>query len=247
LQKLHSIQPNNEEKTLASQRKSCLASYPLKKQQVLLLHGNIEQRGDISELLTTKLRYDVTEVMSGQEALYAIHADKIIPDAIILDISSVNAADRAITELTALRMHIPIIVLVKYGDYQQAAESLLLGAHDFITKPFAEERLSITLRNAIALQNAKKEAASALKIANTTQANAIQAGKLTQTQPNVEMGDTIISLIGSAGEVRKMEEIEKTAICFAVRFYNGRMSEVARKLGIGRSTLYRKLDAIGKI
>jgi DNA-binding NtrC family response regulator len=34
-------------------------------------------------------------------------------------------------------------------------------------------------------------------------------------------------------------------IRFAIAHYRGQMSEVARRLQIGRSTLYRKLDALG--
>ena len=34
-------------------------------------------------------------------------------------------------------------------------------------------------------------------------------------------------------------------IRFAIAHYRGQMSEVARRLRIGRSTLYRKLDEIG--
>ena len=48
-----------------------------------------------------------------------------------------------------------------------------------------------------------------------------------------------------AGEVRPLEEIETEAIRFAIAHYRGQMSEVARRLRIGRSTLYRKLDALG--
>lgn len=43
------------------------------------------------------------------------------------------------------------------------------------------------------------------------------------------------------GEVRALAEVEEELIRFALAFYNGQMSEVARRLGIGRSTLYRKL------
>jgi DNA-binding NtrC family response regulator len=43
------------------------------------------------------------------------------------------------------------------------------------------------------------------------------------------------------GEVRPIAEIEEELIRFALTFYHGQMSEVARRLGIGRSTLYRKL------
>ena len=43
------------------------------------------------------------------------------------------------------------------------------------------------------------------------------------------------------GEVRALAEVEEELIRFALAFYHGQMSEVARRLGIGRSTLYRKL------
>ena len=47
------------------------------------------------------------------------------------------------------------------------------------------------------------------------------------------------------GEVRPLEEIEAEAIRFAITHYRGQMSEVARRLHIGRSTLYRKLENLG--
>jgi len=42
--------------------------------------------------------------------------------------------------------------------------------------------------------------------------------------------------------VRPLEEMESEIIRFAIAHYRGQMSEVARRLKIGRSTLYRKLD-----
>ncbi len=47
------------------------------------------------------------------------------------------------------------------------------------------------------------------------------------------------------GQVRTMAEIEEEMIRFAIEHYRGQMSQVARKLGIGRSTLYRKLKEYG--
>lgn len=43
------------------------------------------------------------------------------------------------------------------------------------------------------------------------------------------------------GNIRSLEDLENEIIRFAVEFYDGQMSEVARRLGIGRSTLYRKM------
>ncbi len=54
-----------------------------------------------------------------------------------------------------------------------------------------------------------------------------------------------LPLTDPAGEVRPLEELESEVIRFAVAHYRGQMSEVARRLHIGRSTLYRKLDALG--
>jgi prepilin-type N-terminal cleavage/methylation domain-containing protein len=48
-----------------------------------------------------------------------------------------------------------------------------------------------------------------------------------------------------SNDFRKLCDIEKDIIASALKYYNGRMSEVARKLGIGRSTLYRKLEEFG--
>ncbi len=54
-----------------------------------------------------------------------------------------------------------------------------------------------------------------------------------------------LPLLDAAGEVRPLDEIEAGLIRYAVTHYRGQMSEVARRLRIGRSTLYRKLDALG--
>ncbi|MEM5583033.1 sigma-54 dependent transcriptional regulator [Roseibium sp. AS2] len=47
------------------------------------------------------------------------------------------------------------------------------------------------------------------------------------------------------GHIRKLADIEEELIRAAINHYSGRMTEVARRLGIGRSTLYRKLKEYG--
>ncbi len=54
-----------------------------------------------------------------------------------------------------------------------------------------------------------------------------------------------LPLLDAAGEVRRLEELEADLIRYAIAHYRGQMSEVARRLQIGRSTLYRKLEALG--
>ncbi|HEY1475565.1 MAG TPA: sigma-54 dependent transcriptional regulator [Pseudolabrys sp.] len=54
-----------------------------------------------------------------------------------------------------------------------------------------------------------------------------------------------LRLTDARGEVRPLEEIEREVIRFAIEHYHEQMSEVARRLKIGRSTLYRKLEGLG--
>ena len=51
--------------------------------------------------------------------------------------------------------------------------------------------------------------------------------------------------LDAGGDVRPLETLERELIEFALKRYGGRMSKVARALGIGRSTLYRKLRDYG--
>ena len=52
-------------------------------------------------------------------------------------------------------------------------------------------------------------------------------------------------LLDENGDVRRMEDMEAELIRFSLAHYRGQMSEMARKLGIGRSTLYRKMKDFG--
>jgi len=55
----------------------------------------------------------------------------------------------------------------------------------------------------------------------------------------------VLSLFDEQGHLRPLQDIEAEAIRFAIAHHRGQMSEVARRLRIGRSTLYRKLEHLG--
>jgi DNA-binding NtrC family response regulator len=66
----------------------------------------------------------------------------------------------------------------------------------------------------------------------------------TSTEAAVSGGQGV-TLYRQDGHLRTLEEIEADIIRLAIGHYRGRMTEVARRLGIGRSTLYRKLGELG--
>ena len=53
-----------------------------------------------------------------------------------------------------------------------------------------------------------------------------------------------LALLDDVSQMRPLDELEAEIIRFAIAHYRGQMSEVARRLRIGRSTLYRKLEAL---
>ncbi len=62
----------------------------------------------------------------------------------------------------------------------------------------------------------------------------------------VEVRDpNVLPLLGKNGEMRRLDDLEAETIRFALAHYRGQMSEIARRLGIGRSTLYRKMKEYG--
>jgi len=60
-----------------------------------------------------------------------------------------------------------------------------------------------------------------------------------------EVSPQLVKVFDGEGHLRQLEQIERDLIELAIDHYSGHMSEVARRLGIGRSTLYRKLREYG--
>lgn len=72
-------------------------------------------------------------------------------------------------------------------------------------------------------------------------AEAIEPDRPTMLQPRFGT----LRALDERGNVRALADVELEMIRLAIDHYNGQMSEVARRLGIGRSTLYRKLKEYG--
>ena len=104
---------------------------------------------------------------------------------------------------------------------------------------------AIVLSDAPFLQPHDFPAISGVKIAPqelTAAANAMP----TPQELIAEIGkDAPVRILDGRGHVRPLDEVERDLIQLAIEIYAGHMSEVARRLGIGRSTLYRKVREQG--
>jgi len=72
-------------------------------------------------------------------------------------------------------------------------------------------------------------------------ANPPSAAELAASMPKTAP----VRILDERGHLRTLEDIEHDLIQLAIEIYAGHMSEVARRLGIGRSTLYRKVREQG--
>jgi hypothetical protein len=68
-----------------------------------------------------------------------------------------------------------------------------------------------------------------------------------RTCKGVSRGKNAISIpvLSASGHIRPLEEVEADMIRLAFGRYRGRMTEMAKHLGMGRTTLYRRMREIG--
>lgn len=83
------------------------------------------------------------------------------------------------------------------------------------------------------------------QIASQIEAHRNDAGMSDTVNNNNREDSGAITLFEGSGHIRSLSDIEADVIRLAIGHYRGRMTEVARRLGIGRSTLYRKLTELG--
>ena len=113
-------------------------------------------------------------------------------------------------------------------------------------------QLENTIYRAVVLCDGEKldvadfpQIAGALGVAYRERKPAEQTPLASQGSSPALSNNFAIAAADAGGHMRKLEEIEAELIRMAIARYDGRMSEVARRLGIGRSTLYRKLKELG--
>ena len=90
------------------------------------------------------------------------------------------------------------------------------------------------------------EVAASAEAASVAAPTATTGTGLSMAELAADMPKTApVQILDERGHLRTLEDIERDLIQLAIEIYAGHMSEVARRLGIGRSTLYRKVREQG--
>lgn len=204
---------------------------------ILIVDSDSEQRKKTEFMISEKLKYYTLTAASGQEAANIALSGKHMVDIMLLDMR--NRQDDGLRIIHSIKLHrpdFPVIIFTEYGDHSYAAKAIQAGVSDYVVKPASIERLGLSLANALRICHLcrmieKLERKLALAGANTGRAFPFK-----QDLPLLYNND---------GNIKKLHVLEEDAIRFALNVCGGSMSKAARSLGIGRSTLYRKVAEIG--
>ncbi len=92
--------------------------------------------------------YEVVGAATGQEGLSLIERDA--PDLVLLDVKmpGMDGLD-VLDRIRSMSDTLPVIVVSGHGTISTAVEATKKGAFDFIEKPFASDRVLVSLRNAL--------------------------------------------------------------------------------------------------
>lgn len=129
--------------------------------KILIIEDNKDMRRILSHLIQEK-GFQTIELQNGLEALETV--EKKHPDLIILDIKLPGKNGMTILEeLMKLDRHMAVIMLTAYGDIKSAVSAMKLGAFDYITKPFDNEELLLTINRALYTRRLSREVDSLRK------------------------------------------------------------------------------------
>jgi two-component system repressor protein LuxO len=75
-------------------------------------------------------------------------ADQLMPDGVLLDLRLPDGDGLSVLrELRGRDPDLPVVVMTAHGSVTLAVEAMQAGASDFLVKPFAPERLTVTVAN----------------------------------------------------------------------------------------------------
>jgi len=110
----------------------------------------------IKSILLLEKNYEVVNVINGEACLKFI--EEQLPDLVIMDIQMPGIDGiEALKKIKEFDSRVPVVMMSAHGSIEKAVKSMKLGAYDFITKPLDQDRLLITVKNALMTSSLKQE------------------------------------------------------------------------------------------
>ncbi len=179
-------------------------------------------------------------------------------DVVILDAGGNNSNEREkylelVKRLSGYGQNVQVVALTNFGQSQFAMQLTDAGAFDFVSKPWNNEKLLVTLRNACKMRQILQAATGGQSSGNMEQETPLPTGSLTDENLASE-NMTAATLCkeklsgrkesdscgGGSDKPVTLEQMEKKMMKGAIKRNRGNISLAAQELGITRQTLYNK-------
>src|SRR5919198_1729155 len=117
------------------------------KSRILVIDDEVAIRDSLKMTLEYE-GYEFVGAATGQEGLAL--AEREAPDLVLLDVKMPGMDGLEVLDrLRAMNETLPVVVISGHGTISTAVDATKKGAFDFIEKPFASERVLVSLRNAL--------------------------------------------------------------------------------------------------
>lgn len=122
-------------------------------QRILIVDDEEDIRWALDKLMRGN-GFETVAAATGEEALQ--HIGQSQPDLVLLDMVLPDANGRTIAE-AAQTCGIPVIVITGNGNMRDAVKMVKSGVHDYLTKPFDNDYVMLTVRRALEGLKLKRE------------------------------------------------------------------------------------------
>lgn len=200
--------------------------------RVLVIGDDVQVRQRIADELDRQ-GLESAKIPHGEEARRWIAATDVT--LVILDVPSNN--DEALALVRAWREQRPTMPLIVLNDRaddgatEGVTQSLRLGVNDFVRKPIDPQRLIASVRNALVQGALRAELMSLRRRIQTTDDAQIDDFVDPEQSGSLEPDDIV-----------PFREEERRILLRALHATKWCVQDAARRLQIGRATLYRKID-----
>ncbi len=110
----------------------------------------------VLETLLTDAGYNVTALNDPETALAFLEESEV--DVVITDMKMPRVTGREVLEKVKKNWpHIPVLIMTAFGTVEGAVEAMRYGAFNYITKPFSNDDLLLSIRNAETLARARQQ------------------------------------------------------------------------------------------
>ena len=179
-------------------------------------------------------------------------------DVVILDAGGNSSSEREkyielVKRLAGCGQNVQVVALTNFGQSQFAMQLADAGAFDFVPKPWNNEKLLVTLRNACRMRQILQTATGGQSSGNMEQETPLPTKNMTAATITTENmaaetlckerlsgGKESDSCGGGTEKPVTLEQMEKKMMKGAIKRNRGNISLAAQELGITRQTLYNK-------